>query len=291
MQFNFTEPLHAMIPLHNGICIVKETSVDLLNAELNEIVLSKTFNNTILKSIVYQDTLLICFDNEIIQLNTNDFNEIFRIESENEIRDVCIHLDIIILCFSNHLGRIGKNGVIETGPVDENLNLSALAYTDEYLVGADFNSKLVYFDSDFLAFKQIDYSSSLEILSENPPFPLLIRTVNDLIIVGTLNGYVIIVSPHPMTYSESQKISYTQIDYNHVYRIEYHKYIISDIIFNKGTMFISSNDRTVSQFELFGKLEYTTKYSLGMRAESLLIKDESLFVCGVDKPFLKKINF
>ena len=286
----FSEPMHAMIQVQNGICIVKESSVEIYDFEENEVVNSHHFDDVILKCVVFQEVLIICFDNEIVQLNLNDFKELFRLDLEDEIRDICIHNDIIVLCFQNRLGKIEKNGTIILGPVDENLNLSTLSSTGEYFIAADFESKLIYFDDQFSIAKQLDYSSALEQMSENPPFPLIIKTVKDLVLIGTLNGCVLVVSPKPIYCEHSRRIRYTLIKGSHIYRVECHNYVISDIVINEGHMFISSNDRSVSHFELSTKLEFKKKYNLEMRAESLLLQDDVMFVCGVDEPFFTKIN-
>eukprot|EP00835_Amoeboradix_gromovi_P003702 NODE_255_length_12751_cov_0.188587.p2 type:complete len:292 gc:universal NODE_255_length_12751_cov_0.188587:3174-2299(-) len=287
----FSEALHSLIQVQNGICIVKEYSVELYDFKMKVTAFSKTFENIILKCVEYENSLVIGFDNSIIQLNLFDFEVVFKIDSPDEIRDICIHMDVILLCFQTSIGKIGKDGDIIIGSCVDGYNLSTLVCTNEYIVAVDFDSKLVYFDYErFDRCRTLDYSPALDFMSENPPFPLLVRCYEGLFLIGTLNGIVIIVSPRSIYCEHSSKIRYLKIEDKHVYCLEFHNYVISDIIFYNDHMFVSSNDRSVTHFELSNKLEFKNKYPVGMRAESLLLKGDKLFVCGVDSPYFKKIN-
>ena len=286
----FKEPINALIELDNTICFVKENSIELLTSDMTESIHIRHFEDTILKAVLFVDVILVCFDDELVQLKADDLSEMFIVESDDEIRDLVIFDNVIYLCFQHGIGSLENNGNLVMGSTDDHWNLSTITCTTEYLVAADFDSKLVFFNLDFTSFKTIDYSSFLESTTENPPFPLLIKHYDEMLFIGTLNGFVILITPKRIAYEPSRKIKHFRSNLWHIYSIKYHNYVISDIILHENSLFISSNDRSISECHFYPKLEFKRKFSMSMRVESMLIQKDQLLTCGVDSPFIKQLK-
>eukprot|EP00834_Sanchytrium_tribonematis_P002798 NODE_94_length_21525_cov_0.751003.p8 type:complete len:290 gc:universal NODE_94_length_21525_cov_0.751003:1132-2001(+) len=282
------EPIHSISTYENWEVIIKEYSVELVD-NFDETVWCISFEEEILKEVVIKDILILSFDHEIIQYNLRTRKQEVAIETDQEIRDIMMDKNgKLYICFANCIGYISPDGVIIYSGVEKTKNYSAMTEFESGLVVVDFYSVLTFYDKKLDILKSIDYSDALDIASENPPFPVVLKPSPDssVLFLGLLNGIVLLITRNSLDMVHEP----TLLEGFSIYAMDYHSFVISDIIFHGSNMFISSNDRAISHYRLdIKKIEFIKKYNLKMRAESLIPFNDKVIAVGIDSPFIETI--